>query len=68
MVSASHTIFAWDICVPPLSLSLFPSKTHRLIIEQQREEVRTKWEKRANAGNREEEGFKHVARGGKMGA
>lgn len=66
IVSASHTISPWGTCVPALSLSPLPSETHSLITEQQREEVRRKWEKRAKARNREEEALSAI--GGKMGA
>lgn len=49
IVSASHTILPWGISVPPLFLSPLSSNSHGLITEQKREEVRTKWEKRAKA-------------------
>lgn len=53
---ASHTILPWGGSVPPLSQSPLPSKTHSLITEEQREEVRTK---------RAQEAKRRVRRGSK---
>lgn len=68
IVSASHTIFPWGGCVPPSSVSPLPSKNTLLNYRATERGGEDKVGERSKSQKYGRGGFKHVARGGKMGA